>query len=66
MPDVLDSAPASAAKIDLTTFCRRLSKRDRQVELIAAFNSVETAAGRLWDAPASYQARYAAFATTKA
>jgi hypothetical protein len=62
MSETTESAPAPVAKTDLVTFCRRLSRHDRQVELIAAFAHVEKVAGRAHDTHENYKARYAAFA----
>lgn len=56
-------APAAEPepKVSLMEFCLRLSSRDRRVEMIAGFEHVEKAAGRLADAEAAYAARFDAF-----
>lgn len=51
-----------ADHITINEFCTRLSKSDRRVELIGAFNFSEVQAGRIKDAEAAYQSRFTAFA----
>lgn len=47
--------------LSLHEHCIRLSVDDRRVELIAAFESAERAAGRLRDTASAYAERYQAF-----
>ena len=47
--------------LSLDEFCMRQSEKDRRVELIGAFESVERAAGRVRDDLAAYAQRYEAF-----
>jgi predicted CoA-binding protein len=52
---------APAEQITLDEFCTRLSQVDGRVEMIGAFNSVETLAKQFKDAEQAYQDRYRAF-----
>lgn len=45
----------------LRDFCCDLSLSDKRVEMIAAFDADERAAGRLSDLPSQYRTRYQAF-----
>lgn len=48
-------------EITLTEFCTRLSTTDKRVEMIGAFQYVESQAGHVKDTESGYAARYAAF-----
>lgn len=52
---------ADAFPLPLDEFCVRLSKTDRRVEMIGAFNKSEKAAGRVKDTEAAFAERYSAF-----
>lgn len=55
-------APTETAQaLSLDEFCRRLSVKDRRVELIGGFFTVETQKGRVHDTAENFAARYAAF-----
>jgi hypothetical protein len=62
--DIADSTvmeTVAPEHITLDEFCMRLSKTDKRVEMIGAFNYVETQAGRFKDAEQNYQTRFQAF-----
>lgn len=52
---------ANAPTLTLTEFCRRTSETDRRTELLAAFFSDESRAGRLKDTAEAYAARLQEF-----
>jgi hypothetical protein len=52
---------ADAFPLSLNEFCTRLSKTDRRVELIGAFQSSEKRAGRNKDTESAFAARYSDF-----
>lgn len=64
----LPAAADEPARFDLTLqeYCRRLSTRDRRVELIAGFHHEETAAGHLKDSEAAFEARFNTYCTQPA
>lgn len=47
--------------VSLTEYCRRLSVRERRVELIGGFHSAMKAEGVLSDTEAGYDGHFAAF-----
>jgi hypothetical protein len=53
-----DEAPS---ELTLTEFCTLLSQSDKRVELIGAFNFVETKAGHTKDTEANFRKRFTAF-----
>lgn len=60
---VEQSKPAtqSADEVTLTEFCTRISASDRRVELIGAFNHIETKAGRIKATEKEFLSRFDAF-----
>lgn len=58
-------APSDQAEQELTLheYCIRLSKVDKRVEMIAAFNYTETMAGTIKDIESAFAARYNDFLT---
>lgn len=52
--------------LSVEEWCTQLSATDRRPELIGAFASVETKAGRGRDLPSAYAKRYDAFTKTPA
>ncbi|HET8550857.1 MAG TPA: hypothetical protein VFM97_00085 [Gammaproteobacteria bacterium] len=57
------SAPKAANRFPVTLdeFCRQLSERDRRVELIGAFHSIESRNGPQKDTAENFRARYEKF-----
>lgn len=51
--------------LTLEEFCIRLSRTDKRVELIGAFNFVEKRAGRIKDTEAAFAERFDKFANQK-
>jgi hypothetical protein len=49
---------ADAISVNLDEFCARLSETSKRVEVLGAFHSVETRAGRVRDTVEAYQARF--------
>lgn len=60
-PTAAAAAPGDTFALPLSEFCTRLSSTDKRVELIGAFNYVETQADRIKDTEANYRARFLAF-----
>lgn len=56
-----ESQPVISPMQTLEEFCCEISTGSKRVELINAFAYVESAAGRLRDTEANYQARFDAF-----
>ena len=54
-----DATPAIT--LTLNEYCIRLSRTDKRVELIAAFESAERRAGKLIDTADGYAGRYTTF-----
>lgn len=53
-------------QVSCADWCARKSESDRRVELIGAFFSVESSAGRHHDLPANYATRFVAFTNAPA
>ena len=64
-PDIQEGAPDSFP-LPLEEFCQRLSVTDRRVELIGAFYSEETRAGRVKDTESNFSARFNKFVSQPA
>lgn len=60
-PDGVPVVNPAVEPLTLDEFCISLSSRDKRVELIGAFNFVETQAKRFKDAESNYQSRFEAF-----
>jgi hypothetical protein len=60
-PAPVADAPKPGPRVGLHEFCIRLSGKDKRVEMISAFESVERRAGRLQDAEVAYADRYTKF-----
>jgi hypothetical protein len=59
---VAEAAPkAESIPLSLNEFCIRLSKTEKRVELIGAFEHSERVAGRVKDTTENYAARYDQF-----
>jgi len=60
-PEFTVAPPVPVEQLPLDEFCRRLSEKDRRVELIGAFHFTERAASRTSDTEQQYRARFEAF-----
>lgn len=58
---VVTDTDTSAPKVTLENFCVALSARDNRPHMVGAFYTSQVVAKNLFDAPATYQARYDEF-----
>lgn len=59
--ETVTAAQEQAPTLTIREFCSQLSEKDTRVELISAFCSVESSAGRLVDTYDGFTARYESF-----